>query len=182
MPRIQPLQTDQATAEAAQQLEAVQKKFGRVPNILATMAHAPAALEGYLGFSKALTRGTLSGKRREQIALTVADVNGCAYCTAAHALAGKMNGLNETELADARRGRSADPKTDAALRFAASVARDAGRVSDTLLQEVRDHGFSDGQITEIVAVVALNIFTNLFNHVAETEVDFPAPAELEPAV
>ena len=54
-------------------------------------------------------------------------------------------------------------------------------MSDADLREVRAAGVSDAEVTETIATVALNVFTNWFNHVAETPVDFPAVAPLAPA-
>ena len=107
--------------------------------------------------------------------------NNCDYCLAAHSALGKMAGLTADQIRDARYGATADAKDDALLRFSRKLVEARGHVEDADLQEVSRHGFSDGDIAEIVANVALNIFTNYFNHVAETDVDFPKATSLESA-
>lgn len=174
MPRIPTLDPDQATGPARDLLEQVRAKMGRTPNIMKTMAQAPAVLAGYLGFSGALAGGSLSARLRERIALAVAEQNDCSYCVAAHGAIAKMTGLNDDEIRDAREGRATDRADDEALRFALRVIESRGFVTDEELQRMRDAGHDDAAILEIVGVVSLNIFTNLFNHVADTEVDFPA--------
>jgi len=161
-------------------LDAVKDKLGLVPNMTRAMANAPAVLDGYLQFSGALGKGTLSARAREQIALAVAQANGCDYCLAAHSAVGKMVGLTAEQIQDSRRGNAVDAKTDALIRFARRVVDTRGRVSDGDIDEVRDAGFDDGVIAEVVADVALHVFTNYFNNVAETDIDFPKAPELRP--
>ena len=174
MPRLKAIQTSEADPKTKALLEGVQKKMGMTPNIMRTMANSPAILEAYLGFSNALGKGELAPKLREQIALTVGELNGCQYCLSAHSALGKMLGLSDEEIADNRRSASPDRKTEAVLQFARKVVTERGWVSDDDVAALRTSGTTDGEIAEIVATVAINIFTNYFNHVAGTEVDFPA--------
>ena len=178
MARINPIDVESASGKTEALFGAVQKKLGMVPNVVRTFAHSPAVLEGYLGLSGALGKGVLPAKLREQIALAVGETNGCNYCVAAHSAAGKMVGLSDEDVADSRLGTSPDSKVDSALRFARQVVDQQGWVSDEDLAKVRAAGYGEAEITEIVANVALNIFTNYFNHVADTEVDFPVAPEL----
>jgi uncharacterized peroxidase-related enzyme len=178
MPRIQPVNPSSADAATAEFLGSVKKKLGRVPNLVATMANSTAVAKAYLGFSQSLAGGTLPARLREQIALVVGEANGCEYCLAAHTALGKGAGLTEQETCDARRATSDDERERAALDFSRKVVQNRGVVNDGEVEQLRAAGYTDGQIAEIVAHVALNIFTNYFNHVAGTEVDFPAPPEL----
>jgi len=173
MQRITAVNTAEATGKAKKLLDGVQAKLGITPNLMKTLATAPAALEAYLSFGAALGTGVLDAKFREQISLAVAQANSCEYCLSAHATIGKMVGLTAEEIAASRESHSTDPKRDAGLRFAQTVVVQRGEVSDAALASVRAAGYTDGEITEIVANVAVNIFTNYFNHVAQTEVDFP---------
>lgn len=173
MNRLNLVDPKQAQGKQKELLDAVQSKLGMTPNLVRVFANSPAVLQGYLGFTDALSGGTLGAKLSEQIALTVAETNGCEYCLAAHSTVGKMLGLNRDEMLDARRGSSNDSRTDAALGFAKSVTEQRGRVSDEDLDKVRSAGYDDGEISEIVAHVVLNIFRNYFNHIAETPIDFP---------
>lgn len=179
MNRIPTPASIEATPAAAHPLlEAVKKQLGVVPNLFRTVAHSPAALEGYLGLTAALGKGVLPAATRERVALAVAQVNGCGYCLAAHSYLGKnLAKLDEAEIAANRRGRSNDAKADAAVRFAAAVAHERGHVGDDAVRAVRAAGYDDAQIVEIVMHVALNTWTNYLNEVAKTEIDFPqAPA------
>ncbi len=173
MPRMKAIETTEADPKAKELLENVQKKMGMTPNLMRTMANSPAVLDAYLGFRNALGAGVLSPKLREQLALTVSELNGCQYCLAGHTALGKMVGLGDEEIADSRRGESPDRKTEAALQFARKVVSERGWVSDDDMAVVRAAGTSDAEISEIVAHVAVNIFSNYINHVAGTEVDFP---------
>ena len=173
MSRIHQLAPEAAAGKAKELLDAVNAKLGLVPNMTRAMASSPAVLEGYLGLSGALGKGRLSAKNREQIALAVGQVNHCDYCLAAHSTIGKMVGLTPEQILDSRRGTAVDPKSDAVIRFARQIVDARGQVSDADIGEVRAAGLDDGAIAEVVANVALNIFTNYFNHVAETDIDFP---------
>lgn len=179
MQRIKALDPGRATGKAKVLMDGIQKQFGMVPNIMRTMANSPAVLEAYLGFGGALAKGALSAKLREELALTVSQANNCNYCLSAHTALGKSVGLSDDELLDSRRAASEDSKAEAALRFARQIVEKRGWVTDEDVTKVRDAGYSDGELAEIVANVAQNIFTNYFNHVAETVIDFPKAPELK---
>ena len=173
MSRIQPVDPATAKGKAKDLLGAVQKGLGVTPNLFRVVAHSPAALEGLLGLNGALSQGLLSGKLREQIALAVAERNSCDYCLSAHSLLGKGAGLGDDDIAQARMVRAVDPKAEAALRFANAIVERRGQTSDVEIAALRQAGYGDGEIVEIVAVTVLNILTNYLNHVAATEIDFP---------
>ncbi len=173
MPRLTAIDPARAEGKAKALLDGVQKTLGMTPNLMRTLANAPAALEAFLSLGQALGKGRLDAKTREAIALAVAGVNGCDYCASAHSALGARLSVSREELAANLEGHSADPTLAAILRFARAVVVERGWVSDADLAEARAAGLDDGQITEIVAAVAANIFTNYVNHVARTEVDFP---------
>ena len=173
MPRINAIDPAAATGAAKTLLDAVHSKFGMTPNSLRTLAVAPAALKGYLDLSSALAGGGLDTRFREQIALTVAQINGCEYCLAAHSAIGAKVGLTSEAIAASRTARSLDAKHDAGLKLSREIVSSRGQVSDSSLLTARAAGLSDAEIIEIVANVALNILTNYFNLLAETVVDFP---------
>jgi uncharacterized peroxidase-related enzyme len=162
-----------ATGQTKQIFEGLQKSLGTVPNLMRTLANSPAALNAYMSFNAALSEAALSPKLREQLAIAVANMNTCDYCLSAHNALGKLAGLSADELALAQNAEAADPKAGAALRFAAAVVRKRGVLGTADVKALRDAGFTDGEIAETVAVVAINIFTNYFNHIAGTEIDFP---------
>ena len=171
MQRINSITTPEGKAKDL--LDTVQQKLGATPNIFTAFANAPAALEGYLNFNGALGSGKLTPQIREQIALTVAGLNGCDYCASAHTFLGDKAGVDNAELSANLAGESSDAKTQAALTFASQLVEKRGRVSETDVSAVRDAGYSDEEIVEILAHVALNIFTNYFNEAFKTDIDFP---------
>jgi len=173
MARIQPVDHATSSGQARELLDAIKDGIGMVPNLYATFAQSPAVLEGYLGLSSALGKGLLSPALREQIALTVAGINECDYCASAHTALGKMAGVDGGELTRNLGGTASDAKTQAVLDFADAIVSKAGRSSDADLAAIRNAGYSEGEIVEIIATVTANIFTNYFNHVVGTEIDFP---------
>lgn len=169
-----PATIDEAPAAAQANLHAAEKKLGVVPNMFRLIATSPAALEGYLGMSGALGKGRIAAAVAERIALAVAEVNACTYCLSAHTyLARNLAKLDDAEITANRSGASSDPKLDAAVRFASLVARSRGHVTEAELKAARDAGWSDAELVEIVQHVALNFWTNLFNEVFKTDLDFP---------
>ncbi|MEI9429616.1 carboxymuconolactone decarboxylase family protein [Mesorhizobium sp. Cs1299R1N3] len=175
MPRIAtPSSIANAPVAALPMLQAVEKQLGVVPNLFRMVANSPAALEGYLGIMGALAKGRLPAPTRERIALAIAEINGCNYCLSAHTYLGKnLARLDDAEMIANRHGGSTDPKAAAAVRFAAGVAQSRGHVGQEDLAAVRLAGYDDGEIIEIVQHVALNVWTNYINEVAQTEIDFP---------
>lgn len=162
-----------AVPQSREILDAFKAKVGMVPNLLKALAHSPAALQFYTSGSDVLSHASLSAGLREKLAIAIAEANSCHYCLSAHTAIGKMVGVAGDELAAARTARSSDAKDAAALAFAQTVVQRQGRVTDDDLKAVRAAGLGDAQIAEIVAVVAINIFTNYFNHIADTPIDFP---------
>ncbi|MFN7921370.1 MAG: carboxymuconolactone decarboxylase family protein [Bryobacteraceae bacterium] len=173
MQRISAVNPATATGKAKQLLDGVQAKLGMTPNMMKTMAAAPSVLEGYLNLNASLAGGVLDAKFREQIALTVAQANSCEYCLSAHSAIGKRVGLTADDIRSSREAHAADAKRNAGLRFARALVIERAHVSDQTVADVKAAGYTEGEIAEIVANVALNIFTNYFNNTARTEVDFP---------
>ena len=137
------------------------------------MANSPAAFRAYILADAALVRGQLTSRQRKQVALAVAEINGSAYSLSAHYDDGKRLGLTDNEMQLARNGTAADPKAETMLNFTQAVVLQRGDVSDDDFQALVKVGFTNEQIVEIVANIALNIFSNYFNSVVKTELDFP---------
>jgi uncharacterized peroxidase-related enzyme len=166
---------DRATLPAASLpiLDGVEKALGIIPNMFRVIGLSANTLAGFAGLSAGVAK-TLDVKTRERIALAVAQINGCSYCLSAHSYIGlNLAKLDAAEIALNRTGHSSDPHADAAVAFAAAVARSRGQVTSADLAAVRLAGFSDAAIVEIVGVVAENFFTNFINNVAQTTIDFP---------
>ncbi|MFD7404231.1 carboxymuconolactone decarboxylase family protein [Streptomyces sp. NPDC059866] len=165
-----------ATGEAARLFTATHEALGVIPNLAKVMANNLAVLKGYLGVVGALgPEGTsLSPDLIERIALLVAQENRSDYCLSVHSFRGtKVVGLTALETARARRGEAGDPWGAAVLALASAVVRDRGAVSDDQLAMARHDGLSDGQTVEVVAHVALNVFTNYLAKAARVDIDWP---------
>lgn len=174
MARVRLITADTATVATKTTLGDIDAAFGTVPNMFAAVANSPAALQSMWGAFGALGQGTLGAKLGEQIAVAVADSNDCQYCLSAHTALGTKAGATTDEMAEAQAGRSSDPRTAAALTFALKLVESRGKVSADDVQAVRTAGFDDGEIVEIVAHVALNLFTNYVNVALDVPLDFPA--------
>lgn len=174
MTRLQALDPKEATGRSKELFEGIQAKLGMVPNMMKTMGNSSVVLEGYLNLSEILGKGSLGGKLGELLALTVAENNACNYCLSAHSFIGeKLVGIDTETLETAREAINNDPKIAAALQFAKTLIEKNGRVSAEDVDTIKAAGYSDGAVGEIVAHVALNVFTNYFNNTANTDIDFP---------
>lgn len=173
MSRITLIAPGNATGSVEQSFAEITSAFGVVPNMFKAVANSPAALASMWGAFGALGGGKLGSKLGEQIAVAVADRNSCHYCLAAHTRLGKRAGATAEEMAEAQAGRSSDPRTAAALGFALALVEKRGAVSAEEIAALTEAGFSEEEIVEIVAHVALNLFTNYVNVALDVPVDFP---------
>lgn len=177
MNRVPLIDRANASAERKALLDEIHGAFGATPNMFRAVANSPAALRSMWGSFGALGGGTLGARLAEQIAVAVADRNACAYCLAAHTALGLKAGATPGEMAAAQMGESHDARTQAALRFALKLVSERGQVGAADVQALRDAGFSDEAVVEILAHVALNLFTNYVNVALAVPVDF-APVRL----
>lgn len=169
-----PIQSIESTAgTTSEMLSSLKTALGMVPNMAGAMANSPAVLSSWIHFNSALADASLPASIREQIALLTAERNGCAYCLSAHSALGRMSGLAPDQIDAARDASAEDPRAQASLAFASRVLETQGGIEPSDIDRVRAAGFEDAQIAEIVAAVALNYFTNIFNRAFDTEIDFP---------
>jgi uncharacterized peroxidase-related enzyme len=173
MPRLKkltPAEADERSHAMLRQLEKNKSCF----NIFRSMANSPACLAAYVDAVATLKDGKLDARTRESISLVVAQVNGCEYCLSAHTPLARAAGLTDEAICDARQGRSANRKTQAALNLAKKMVESCGSaITDADVRSARAAGLDDGMIAEVVANVALNVFTNYFNILNQTEIDHP---------
>ncbi|MFN5157186.1 MAG: carboxymuconolactone decarboxylase family protein [Betaproteobacteria bacterium] len=174
MNRVPLIDRNATTADRKALLDSINAAFGTTPNMFRAVANSPAALKSIWSAFGALGGGVIAPKLAEQIAVAVADRNACEYCLAAHTALGRKAGASDEEMQHAQAGESADAKTQAALRFALKLVNDRGQVGDTDVQALRSVGFGDEEIVEVLAHVALNLFTNYVNVAFAVPVDFPA--------
>lgn len=183
MTRLKALNPAEVTGRTKELFNAIESKFGMVPNMMRTMGNSSAFLEGYLNLSGALGGGTLGAKTGGLIALAVAESNSCNYCLSAHSYIGANLLKIEAEALDASRsGTAIDSKKDGILKFAKALVSKKGLVSDADVNTVKAAGVTEGEVGEIVGHVALNILTNYFNNTAKTEIDFPKVQAFEEVI
>ncbi len=176
MARVAVIDPQSATGEAKALLDAVESSLGMVPNFVRVLANSPAALGAFLGLHGIASAGALDPLTRERIALAVAEQNACQYCVSAHTAIGRKAGLDGAEMLANRQGRSSDVKAAASLNFASALVEHTGQVTAAEVEAVRAAGHSDAEIVEIIAHVAMNIFTNLLGKATQVEIDFPKVA------
>ena len=167
-----------ATGASAEVFAQLKKAVGGVPNTFAAIgALNPAALQAVLAADGVLAAGTLGKKDLETIKLFVSEEAGCDYCVAAHSTLGKMAGLSPDTLRQIRAGQSTgDAKRDALVRFVRILQRTAGTIDETEYEAIRFAGYTDAQLVEISLAIAVIVFTNVFNRINDTTLDFPAAA------
>ncbi|MFJ8608052.1 carboxymuconolactone decarboxylase family protein [Streptomyces sp. NPDC093675] len=172
---------EEAPESARPTLDAVGKQLGFVPNLHRLMSTSPALLSAFVGLQTPLSK-TLDASTRHAISLAVSQVNECGYCLRAHTYSAATFGKMPIEdIAMARKGASTDPKRNAAVAFAKRVVETHGKVGGDELDAVREAGFTDSQVLEIVGVAVQFLLTNFINNVADTDIDFPE-VEGAPAV
>lgn len=178
MSRLSVPSFETATGATAEVYGQIKKAVGSVPNTFAAIgAHGPDALKAILLADSVLASGSLSKRDQETIKLVISEVAGCDYCVAAHSLLGKLAGLKPEELKNIReRMATGDDKRDALARFVRKLAQSRGTVSNEEFAAIKAAGYTDKQLVEISLAFATTVFTNVFNRINDTEIDFPAVA------
>ena len=173
MQRLKSVNPHVAQGRTKELLDTVQQAFGVIPNTARVMANSPAVLDSFLAFSTAMGGAQIGPMLHNQVKLTTSETNSCDYCTSILSAVAPSAGLSAADILAGRTGQTEDRRTKAALTFAHSVLESRGKVSDQQLTAVREAGFSDADIVEIVASVVLGCLTNFLNNVADTELDIP---------
>lgn len=170
------LETD--TGPSGQVYAQIKKAAGSVPNAYAAIAaHGPAALKAMLAADAALAGGSLSRREREIIKLVISAAGGCDYCVAAHSHLARLAGVKPDVLKQVRDGEpTGDAKYDTLISFVRKLAQSSGTVSDEDFAAIKAAGYSDAQLVEISLAFATIVFTNVFNRINDTDIDFPAVA------
>lgn len=153
----------------------IKSAIGMLPNAYLTIGmNSPDALAALLQIDALQRGGSLSVREVETVKLAVSQESLCAYCLGAHTLLAKKAGLDKEEILALRHGYpSGNAKLDALARFVRELARTRGQLPDSSIQAVRSAGFSDPQIVDTVLAITSITFTNLFNRINSTEMDFP---------
>ncbi len=178
MSRIPTIDPNTASGDARRLLDAVQSQLGVVPNFARVLANAPRALEGFLGLYGAAAAFSLDKATQERIALAIAESNACQYCVSAHTAIGRRAGLSNEEMLLNRQGSSVDAKAAAAVALARALNDNLGDITTAELEAACAAGLSVAEVVETIAVVALNIYTNLIGKATQVDIDFPKVALL----
>lgn len=173
MTRLSVVQPGQAEGDVRAIYDAVQAQFGTVPSIFQGLGNSPAALSALLAMAEALKSASLTEAEQHVVYLVTSQANNCDYCLSAHTLLGRQSGLSDEEMLAVRRAVAGAGRYLALARFARAVIDQKGFVSDEELEEFRGAGYGDAHVVEVCAVIAQATFTNYFNHVHDTPLDFP---------
>jgi uncharacterized peroxidase-related enzyme len=176
--RLNTIPMGEATGEIKELYGAIQEKLGTVPNIFQGMAASPVLLKAYLQLDDLIAAGTLSGPEQDIVRLVASQYNDCQYCLAAHTKTAGAQGLSEDEILAVRRGAPKDAKQAALVTFVQRILDTKGFVEDADLQAFRDAGYDDAQVCEVITIIGQKMMSNFFNHVHDTELDFPAAQDL----
>jgi uncharacterized peroxidase-related enzyme len=175
MSRIRTPTVESAAGATAEVYAQIKKAAGSVPNTFAAIgALNPAALKAVLQADGVLAAGALSRQDQETIKLVVSEIAGCDYCVAAHSLLGKMAGLKPETLKLIRTGvPTGDAKRDALVRFVRMLQQTSGTISEEEFSAIRAAGYTEAQLVDISLAIAATVFTNVFNRINDTAIDFP---------
>ncbi len=159
-------------------VEQVKKRIGKVPNLYAMIGSSAVALQAFLDFDAAFSKGVFTAKEREVIALATSEVNGCGYCLAAHTGTALKNGLTLEDTLAIRKGNIADERLNAITQLVKSIVENNGHPQAGLLDNFYTAGYGDDAMMELIGLVAVRIFTNYVYAVTDIPIDFPAAAAI----
>ena len=173
MSRIQPVKEEQASDSVKEMYQNLKKALGRVPNIFLNMGNSDAVLSAFMKLNECAEHTSLPQELREQIALVIAQTNRCDYCLSAHSAIAKSLGIQEPMILQARKGEAPNKKATAILQFVKQCVEKKGTLDDREVQALKTEGVTDKELVEIILLLTLNMFTNYFNKITGTDVDFP---------
>jgi len=176
MARIHAHTVADAPEQSRDALKVLEQKFGKVLNIHGEMAHSPVVLQAYTALQGVIAEhGTFDARTREAIALVVGNVDECSYCQSAHTMGAKAAGFSEDETVAIRHGQGgSDSELGSLLTLVRESVSNLGNVTDATWQAALDAGWRDTELTEVSVHIAVNLFTNHFNHLVQTDLDIPA--------
>ena len=163
---------DSAPAAAKPIFQNSLKAYGFVPNLYATMAEAPAILDGYTTLSNIFGKSELTETERQIILMTNNRLNGCEYCMAAHTTLSQMGGVKD-EVIIALRNNSpiADSKLEALRQFTIALNKSRGWLSNMQIEAFLAAGYTRQTVLEVILGTALKTLSNYTNHIAKTDLD-----------
>ena len=149
---------------------------GRLLNMHAQMAHAPAVLEAYVSIRRATARyGTLDQRARTALMLVAAAADASRYAVAIISQLALRSGWQPDQVTALLAGQdTGEDKLDALTGVVREAAANSGHVSDAAWAAAADQGWDDTQLAEAFAYLGLTVFTSYFLNYAATELDVPA--------
>lgn len=160
---------ESAPAESRPLLEGINRAFGFVPNLFATFAESPAALQGALAMSDAFSKSSLSAAEQQLVALAVSEANDCRFCVAAHSMLAKRVAKADPALVAAVRNGEplADARLDALVSFTRKVVEQRGFVAADDVAAFLRAGYTKAQVIEVLLGVGMKTFNNYVDHIAQ---------------
>jgi uncharacterized peroxidase-related enzyme len=176
MNRLHSAPVSDATGHAAQLFAAIKAAAGMVPQAYVDIgSNSAPALDGALHLDAMQRQGTLLAQDVEIVKLAVSEVNHCDYCLAAHSFLGHKQGLDQARIQAVRAGSATgDARIDALVAFTRELVTTSGTLPAPSVAAIKAAGFTDAQIVDIVLAITSITFTNLFNRINDTAIDFPA--------
>ena len=169
-----PLQTPASAApSAAAILEGAQKQLGFVPNLYATLANSPLALEAYTSLAQTISSKSTLSVAEQQVALIAISIeNGCDYCVAAHSTIAAGQKVPEDVLDAVRSGSTfEDPRLEAVRALSVQIVQKRGWLETEDFAAFTDAGLTPGEVLDVVTFSALKTISNYSNHIADTPLD-----------
>ena len=145
--------------------------LGFVPNLYATIAYSDHGLKRYLDYQNAKT--SLSNKEKEAVNLVVSQVNGCIYCQSAHLVLGRMNGFDDNQLLDIRKGQNENPKLNALVKLAAGITQNRGNASNSNIEDFFSQGYTKENLVDLILQISDKTAMNYLHNLTKVPVDFP---------
>lgn len=166
--------TDTAPIDSQPALQAIEDRYGFIPNLAAVFAESPAAFNALLAALEAYDDEslTLTPVERQVVLLSVSVENRCDYCTAAHSMLVHSLGLDRQDIEALQQGRAlSDPKLEALRLFTRDLVLSRGVLDDSSIASFLGAGFTRAQVFEVIVGVSLKTLTNYANHVASPPVN-----------
>ena len=173
MARLPIITNEKADDATRQTFDAIESKFGMVPNIFKGMANSPVTLKAYLKLDELISGGIFSPLEQDVVRMVVSQYNQCDYCVAAHTGSLSSKGMSAQEILKVRKNAPTDPKHTALIAFTLRVVESKGFVSDGDLAAFKAAGFTDAHAAEITVIIAQKTLSNYFNHINDTDLDLP---------
>lgn len=167
---------NQVSAQNQEIFDTLNKALGFVPNLYATIAYSDNGLKRYLDYQNSKT--SLSNREKEAVNLIVSQVNGCIYCQSAHTVLGKMNGFDDDQLLDIRKGRSENTKLNALVKLAADITQNRGNADNQNVEDFFEQGYTKENLVDLILQISDKTAMNYLHNLTRIPVDFPVASTL----